>query len=71
MKDEIEKVLYDASTGYEGGVDFDEEKAVAGLQKLFLSKQLIMVEDLMNGGALMSSLKAKREQLQSELKGLG
>ena len=75
LQQEIEKILKESKEVDYGGDGepyswFNETEASIQLQKLFLDQQLIMIEDLMNGGALMSSLKAKREQLKSELKQL-
>lgn len=75
MKEEIERILNDESThdivaGFEFAYKHDFGQIATNLQKLFLTKQIELLEEVMIPGAVISGVKAKREQLQSELKQL-
>lgn len=82
MKEEIEKILKDCrETDYALGSDgdeigftsFNETDASAQLQKLFLSKQIELLEGIITGNgwvATCNKLKDTITKLQSELKQL-
>lgn len=69
MKQEIEKILKDEqSKGYDWIIDIDV--ATVELQKLFLSKQIELLEDLFSVSADLTDIWEKKERLESELKSL-
>lgn len=73
MKQEIQKILDDATTGYEGGTDFDQDKATIQLQRLFLSKQVELLNELHKGKGwvqISNDLADLLKKLESELKQL-